>query len=105
MMIKAKKKKWTTLIALLIFMAMSAEMIAYIKIEKGVTPTLLETLIEITNETQFILFPLMFLFLLVTNAKVDCKKTPISQLKGTLLVSAQYMILFISANLFYCGLV
>jgi hypothetical protein len=58
------KNKWLVLFVFLIFMALSAEVIEYVRIANGVNPTFFETILVQTNEQQMILFPLLYVLLL-----------------------------------------
>lgn len=100
------KHKWVALFAFLIFMALSAEMIKYVKFVDGASPTFFETLLEQANEPQMILFPLMYVLLLFSfndvKGEIENKITSIQLLKGSFLASAQFIIFFVTANLLYC---
>jgi hypothetical protein len=102
------KHKWVALFAFLIFMALSAEMINYVRFVDGASPNFFETILEQANEPQMILFPFMYvLFLFSINEKEEIgnEKTPFQLLKISSLASAQLIIFFVSANLVYCLLV
>ena len=98
-------RKWISLVVFLVFMALSAETIEYVKISERVSPTFFETILVQTNDPQMILFPLMYVFLLFTmyeKIEIGTKKSPIKLFKSAIFSAAFYIIFFITANLLYC---
>ena len=98
------KHKWIIVYVLLLFMAMSASTVSYIKTVNGVNPSFFELILEQTNEPQMILFPLMYLLLLFTmggKERIEGKNIPSRLLKEAVIEAAVYMLFFIAANLFY----
>lgn len=78
------KHKWITLFSVLIFMALSAETINYIRYAQGITPGFFETIARQANEPQMVLFPLMYVLLFFSlNDRTEIEiRTPPLKLLG-----------------------
>lgn len=99
------RNKWFALFVFLIFMALSSEAIDFIRTTNGVNPTFFETLLSQTNETQMILFPLMYVLLLFLpegNMNIKNEKKPTQLLMEAILSTSLLLLFFIAANLLYC---
>lgn len=98
------KHKWIMLFVFLIFMALSASTIHYVRTVDRVSPNLFELILEQTNEPEMILFPMMYILLLFSiNEKVGKANNsmPFELLKHSVIAAVVYMLVFIAANLLY----
>ncbi len=99
------KNIWILVCVFLFFMGISAESMHYLQATRGIMPTAFETFLLTSNETHFILFPLMYILLLISMGggigEIQDKLTPYKLLKNAILISIAYVVLFIFANTFY----
>lgn len=99
------KHKWLMLFVFLIFMALTASTIDYIRKMENGSPSFFKLIVEQINEPQMMLFPMMYVLLLFAMDDVKTgsinKGMPWKLLKDAILSSAVYMLFFIAANLLY----
>lgn len=99
------RRRWIALLVFLIFMALSAGTVEYIRTTQQATPAFFEVVAVQANDPQMILFPLMYVLLLFTaygKASGMNNKTPGALLKDALHITSVYMLFFVAANLLYC---
>lgn len=108
MIIAFYRDKWLLLIALFLFIGLSADSNYYIETIYKTSPTIYEVILEQTNESNKILISLTFIMLLLSSNNdtneniIGLKKYDLAfkGIKNTLIISLIFLILFLIANIF-----